>query len=491
MKVFFLLFTAVFIAALTGLVHCRAAKESSSTEQYQKLCKTITANNCTVESVVVDSISEKSLIDNLEGQAFEQRHTALIGQYFHYFVSITFKKPPDGNSTQIAAVVGNMLDQFFAPRPWWLIRKYPYEPHESESEQNVMILERVPALIEISSRAIITANSPPLEGCKTRLKNVKIGLGSWGNDLVANFPAFFNHHPEHIKMLYATHTGNVRDHVGFVEPMSCPTNIDKYTCVFLPISNCSLPEELVACKEDACMKEGLYSPDGKRLEKEPEDSKFSHKAPWYPESFELSKRYNIEYIHYKGMRLKDSYGPLVESNVEFVERDDLWGALHQQNYVFNLLNRFNYRMGLKVQDFVNREIFDAKVGLLVNLNTASSNNNTPKEIPAPILNSPFLAGVMSENSCVATHIRMGDRHVENASMVNWCQEHTRPGATGDNRAFGTWYKDGNNLTMGQWHDMGCSARLPFGALSLIKVSTFFLQFCSSFYLILLVHYTFR
>jgi len=68
-------------------------------------------------------------------------------------------------------------------------------------------------------------------------------------------------------------------------------------------------------------------------------------------------------------------------------------------------------------------------------------------------------------SCVAIHVRRDDRALPGVDMMEWCRNHTIVDSNGQMKQTGLWV-DGSDLSDGQWMDMGCNKKLPYGAASL-------------------------
>jgi hypothetical protein len=428
--------------------------------------------NCTVVEYKISSISVNSLTKLLESDSFGKKHKQLQAKYDNYFVVVNMTT----KSEDLLAAYQD-LDNFVWTRPWWIIRQYPREHVHGVLGIDVlpqMILERVPGIVEKVARALIAQHFPSPKVCAQRPMYMKTSVGSWGNDIIVNQRIFFENFPAAVHHLYVTDTGTSADQIAYIEKSHCPLLVDKHQCAFYPISNCTVPNALTACHERDCIQEGMYmAPKGAKVSS-------SGEYVLHKEGIDEIRRNSFRDVYpviYQrdipdtpAFRMKDPKLIATANNTaKFIDFEQIRNY-YTMHWMFNMLYKPNYLLGLQIQDLLQELYTPATRGSAV----ANGNHHAHRVARELGVSASSFAHLHFERNlqvgtrCIAAHIRMGDRHLNNTDMKQWCAEHTHADKKGDDRAKGKWV-DGTDVHMGQWHDMGCGWRQPFGAVRLDQI----------------------
>lgn len=401
---------------------------------------------CVIFQSSIKDFTLRSLVSTLESANFERQHSQLTRIYSRYLIYLTAKS--DSTLPYYQEV-----DDFLTERPWWIVRQYPVTTDfipwntpavkitQNLTHHNRLILERVPSAMESVLRGFVSQSFPV--SCANRSLYVKTTIGSWGNDMIVNMMSFVRHSLDEVHMLYVTHSGSVKNQVGFVEfdaKPDCVRHVNKHLCTFLPISNCTLPLALRNCQDDQkCIIEGHYHPNENltdhvlgNLPGDPHAKTFfsmALPANLFPSSLEYRQR--------------DIRRGVVADNIESKQRSDFAGNELALTGMFGIVYRPNYHLGLHIQR------------LLESFYDSSDPDSTVSQT------------IDRNLRCHAVHIRMGDRYINRSTnMFDWCAAHTnKSAASPEERWIGQWI-DGRKLTRSHWHNMGCHCRNPFGTLSL-------------------------
>eukprot|EP01033_Poteriospumella_lacustris_P010628 gene10628-7561_t len=469
--------------------------------------------SCAVHTIKVKDLSMTVLLDALESTAFAPLHEAFRKKFERYYivmpieaVKTLLKSHTDtpvmhnkGTTATVVSAVGqppdalqqlnSILDDFVTVHPWWTIRQYLSHHHAKGSggaaasashhssfrplAHDTVIFERVPQDIEALARSMLAQSFPAT--CDNRTLYVKTSIGSWGNDIIVNMENYVSRVPEAVHLLYVTRTGDAADYSGYVEPQGtahCANQINKQLCAFLPTSNCSVPWALQKCHQsEACIVEGHYAPEAKaRTHVYAREDPIKHRQEWTT-FFDVNLTHRSHAVPILKIGPHLSLG-IVPDNIDATEqRDDVSQRFHPLFLMFHQVYRPNHWLGSHIQAVL-EEFFDgaaASPWALDNGGGSSSTNTTSTSTSSHEAHHGKLISRTMDRSyrCHVAHIRMGDRYINRSTnMFEWCAAHTnRSAAHPDERAIGEWI-DGRPLSMGQWHDMGCQARNPFGTLTL-------------------------
>ena len=258
--------------------------------------------------------------------------------------------------------------------------------------------------------------------------------------------------------------------VFLADESACPTVINKWECLFLPSTTCTLPDAITNCHNREClpMDEKVYfnsaSAAGVNLKREDMD-KLMQNFP-SPENNKAVPKAPMAYCTDKESNI------ISTRSSKWITRDV--GSVHGMFALYGVLTRFNTAF----RGFVQEVVHDFRT------------TRTPVFHP--------------NLTCVAIHVRRDDRALPDLDMLEWCKNHTTVNANGEKKHMGLWI-DGvrkkyricimfmhsyihtythithtieyiilwnfkcywqSNLSDGQWHDMGCGAQLPYGAATL-------------------------
>lgn len=456
--------------------------------QFVDFCA-VKENNCVVVDRSISRINQDSIVKLFEGEETEARPIRLKNKDLSYFLVVNISSSLSINELHQTY---QLVTKFLTVRPWWQVRQLPMR-HVPQ-----VILELVPKLVEQSSRAIVSNNFPSLDACQKRPIYLRTSPGSWGNDIMVNLQIFYELFPSAVHMTYMTQTGNVTnegDRFGYTEPHHCPNMVDRYLCVFMPISNCSVPEIVTSCHDSDCIKEGLYlippQSNQKQRERSPksvplkrvyrEDDPVLREVDFwkfYPRLFPKHGAPDSLSLH----MLTTSWS-LTNATVEDEKiARQVGNDYHYLNWVFAVFYRPNPYLGLHIQELLaefytprpeppnhstkgsNLEPAHAEA----HSQTVSNTANSSKTLKFPVVQHHFGPWSLN-NRCVAVHIRMGDRILPNTDMIQWCQNHTDKTKTGEDVAIGKWIDGETNIEYGHWADMGCSFRRPYGNVTVEAV----------------------
>lgn len=191
-----------------------------------------TCRTCVVEMLHMDVITSHRLTATLS--RFEHANNANIT----YVVVRT-------SANQTAEQIGTEIDTFTLTRPWWVVE---LEPYAWFSWKRDTILLLVPEKLTTHLKEIAKYQFLPEAQCEsTPLLVSNNEADTWGNRLMIVDGMQWHRFPEVVFHVMASSDG--RDgYVIFAEPDLCPGVTNKWQCLFLPVSNCSLPTDLVNCK---------------------------------------------------------------------------------------------------------------------------------------------------------------------------------------------------------------------------------------------------
>ena len=418
----------------TTLISLHLHKELQSLEikHYEALCAS--QNDCLFAKFVLPKIS----IDLLENVL---NH---VNSSIKYIIMHSEEQPFED--------ITNNLDNCMARYPWWIVRivEFPtyvklgyrlsYEEMHSVSTESLILLQRVHPELETELKAVIQRHFPPEEECKKRIMEVvNVDGDTWGNRLYTLGMQSMGH-PSSVFTIYSTRTGLEVSQSPFAASDECSDLINKWECLFLTTTNCTLPKFISECRDNACVPHDIAyfssaAGDGQLISSEEARKKFEemkhNNVPEY--------RFNSKLIDYPGrsnlaMELTDasSIMPQTTRNIPFsAEVDSL-------KYIFGIYTRFDSDFRMEVQNLIDDFRY----------------NQAPQFTP--------------NMTCTAVHIRKDDRTIKGKNMTEWCFNHTKLNDEGTAYVHtGRDKDDTGDISFGQWADMGCGMILPYGAASLL------------------------
>lgn len=300
--------------------------------------------------------------------------------------------------------VGVEIDKFITTRPWWVVDLEPYKWFAWKTE---VVLHRVPDQYKIYLRRLISQNFPSEEFCSQSPVYISNHHSDeWGNRML-NMMGEWKRYRSCVFHVFSSSNANVDGHTSFAGPEVCPTVMNKWTCLFLPTSNCTLPKPLRDCRSEKCLSPawGLYS----------NSSDTATLIPRHDNNF-------VESVVGRGDLANDKCLPfeamhsstpltLISDNTT-VRRRACTQSEFGVAFLFGFLIRFNadFRSRIAQRVFEFREPHNA-------MGSHTSTNAMPVSDQSQSQPWSFPPGA----SCVAVHARLGDRRIEGLDMIAWCE----------------------------------------------------------------------
>lgn len=184
--------------------------------------------NCTMELLHLNAVTAQSL-------------AAILTQFESENVNISYVVIRS-TSDQAAEIIGEEVDKFIVTRPWWIVDLEPYKWFPSKRD---LILFRTPKHIEAHMAAFTRHQFPPDAVCAASPLFVSnLNGDAWGNRLLNAF----SHWKHHLESIFYIFSASFEENgVAFAEDDMCPQP-NKWECLFLPMSNCTVPDELKSCQ---------------------------------------------------------------------------------------------------------------------------------------------------------------------------------------------------------------------------------------------------
>ena len=186
-------------------------------------------------------------------------------------IVITFK-----NSTLDFSAVGNVLDSFLTPRPWWKPVREPFNWQKHINKREI-ILEKCSSEWEPFFRYLAVYHFPRADICEQT--TLLVGRSScvhpgWFS-VLSFYRMTFGSHPYAIHANYYPELADRANSSAWISPSDCPPNMKNlWTCAFLTTTNCSFPKYVTDCNMNECNNEqndgfSLYldkaAVDGKKI----------------------------------------------------------------------------------------------------------------------------------------------------------------------------------------------------------------------------------
>jgi hypothetical protein len=334
----------------------------------------------------------------------------------------------------IVDVIGKVIDRFITPRPWWLVESQPFELSSSSVGVHMLL---IPTLwknhfYSISSHLFLSESL-----CSQRPLSVSYHPGdTWGNRAV-NVHYEWEKAQSSVFTIYVTETGQTTDNVPFVDAQSCPNLINKWECLFLPSTNCTLPSILTNCHDRHCLSR-LWGNDffttatsnGTRITDEEHDSYVDYIRTHYPKT--IHKIVSPTFLGLKSRRPLDKID--LEHTVSTMHEIR---AIERILLMNGVLQRFNYFFRAKIY---NRALeFRFKTSPMFKVN----------------------------DRCVAAHYRQQDRTVAHVNILEWCQNCTVK--VNDEIQYRQENPYCQSRDYPTWLDKGCTMPVPFGVITLSHI----------------------
>lgn len=155
--------------------------------------------------------------------------------------------------------LGNEIDAFLRPRPWWYIGQEPFEWRESKASLE-LVFSRVQHKFESSLRILAATQYPASQdGCAaTPLLYLHRDVKHTGwYSMLAEFAAVHRELPYAVSAVYLPADSNVHDRRSPIGAEDCPNVSNKWECAFLATTSCDLPKVVTECAEPNCLRNTL------------------------------------------------------------------------------------------------------------------------------------------------------------------------------------------------------------------------------------------
>jgi len=204
--------------------------------------KTTSDSICDSISLQIPSFSIENLLAAVENVDTDLSVKRLV---------INFK-----NSTNDLTMVGQSIDQFLLPRPWWRIVKEPFSWQKHPHRE--VILERYYEDWEKYFQYLARVHYPSSQVCsKTTLlvgKNSCVHPG-WFS-VLSFYKMTHGSHPYAIHTIYYPELVDLKHQSNaWITNSDCPQTLNKWNCAFLPTTNCTIPKYIIDCNNDTCNNE--------------------------------------------------------------------------------------------------------------------------------------------------------------------------------------------------------------------------------------------
>jgi hypothetical protein len=409
---------------------------------YHSHCKKHT-DKCVVLELSIDSLSKHNLIHSLESADFLRQEQELLTQHHVMYVVITIQELQKhsgvllGNSSRMHEQYEE-LDGFILERPWWKVQQYPVI-FQKQSRGLPLLLEHLPSFLTEASKNLLAVHFPPAEECLKRKMLVRTGSSSWGIDL-GNVEDFFNTYPDYIHGFFIPSHGK-KVNEGYVEKSKsgCGDKFNLRACTFLETTNCSYPSEFMQfCTSDDCPKSGVYDAVTRKYIGSRDDANAVHRPP--AEVLPVFGA-STSWKAHTSVAYKTHHPYTVNSaTADFTPRFETMGHLdvYRSLWKFGMAYKYNYHLGIRVQEFL-------------------------QEFYAMYHKPENGEAFGMHEHCVGAHVRKGDRTIPGVDTVQWCNERVRINSKGEREIIGNWI-DGHPMSLGNYADMGCGYKMPFGAV---------------------------
>jgi hypothetical protein len=329
------------------------------------------------------------------------------------------------------------LDKALAERPWW------WAEIELQTEyQFLVILQHTPRQLSEYLGAIAKREYPSPEQCASSYLETSNHAGdTWGIRWTVAYESSKAVAKGAVFHIHVTNIQGGRERpTYFTGENDCAVYKNKWECLFLPTTNCTLPNALTSCTDTNTCYPGnlnLYSSAssaGTRLDVDDEKKK---------EMLQLaaSKR-NIPPLPSVNMGKFRVFKPqkipeLISLETAEIQERNSFLMLEDYQYYLGIGTRFNSFFRMKLQ----------RIGSHLRYS----------------FDPPFL----ESSECVALHIRQDDRNIPGvADLDDWCNKCSIMDPNSPTRR--QRYKDGcPDYDNTDWFDKGCASRLPFGKATLV------------------------
>eukprot|EP01040_Poterioochromonas_malhamensis_P010671 gene10671-11624_t len=408
--------------------------------EYFNQCSTFSAHHCEFHRIQLTEITYETLRDNVD------RFTNIPDrEESRIYISVEVKKKLDFS-------METSLNRYFSERPFFnLVYINTERPSIKKDLGAITFAEELTwmifRLVPPSVRRALTIFShfyfpASTSHCETHPLTVDMDRGgTWGNRFGITADHAWIYREAVFMTFIADHCEN-QDFNRFASHDICPRHINKFECLFLPGTNCTLPTKLTDCKFLESLPDAFPYFTNATETGEMVSEEMARKQHEENEAKGLSKisLQSLKYDNpYKRFRVK-SYSHIHPKTIEMIEMNEvLYDSYFSLTYLYGIHYRMSFSFAVHVYENVRQSRISSYFGIL-----------QPNE------------------SCVAIHMRKDDRQIPGMNMRKWCEAHTRPdrkpGMSIEELAYGTF--NGTVVDDGMWMDYGCLYRIPYGDLSL-------------------------
>lgn len=371
-----------------------------------------------------------------------------------------------------------LLDDFIAPRLWLkLLHVTMHDNHHiinninnnindntimnkdtstSNSESNLLlptidyiILEKVPPQL-FESLEVLSRKSFPLtqEECKDRPLVAHLLMGTWGNDY-RQMSGYLNGRPQVIVYIFSSRRGKSTDSTSFNIEGECMDKVNKHQCLFLPTTNCKLPEEVVNLSFFPIVDNTYY------LSADPSAQSISEKnrnifndkiQSKHKFTFPKTAPLMVFYDHYN---LNPKFAYQITGTAPYIDISD------SNTYTHTMRKRdLNGIVSYKGSILRQNAEFKLHTQKLVEIFRTSTHPH-----------------FTSNMTCIWAHARKGDRILpDEYDMIEWCKTHTKYISDHEYKPIGLFKRNNQShdevVSDGDVYDLGCQMALPYGGASL-------------------------
>lgn len=366
-----------------------------------------------------------------------------------------------------------IIDKGMTSRLQWTIKSFQFsnQKENHDSLLSSILFTRASVILENSLNILIEKNFPStLKQCESRpLSVVNFRGDTWGNR-ARNLMYFIDQSTHFVTYIYSTETGISTDKSSYALPTECLGKINRYECLFLPTSNCTLPTTLTDGNNPpdakilglSSMSKILYDKtsagatllDISKLSQY-KSTIFKH-LPEFKMDQNVEKIYSLKYnFEGSGFYIRTGHALAIDSTLstELLLKparpnspriSTVISASYHSNtegfiktpsmikYLFGYVHRYNTELRLRIQSIMNRYQLSSEPPFSPDLN------------------------------CVMVHIRKDDRtKIGEFDMIKWCKSHLLY----NKETMDDW-KAVEGTSESDLRNYGCNLILPYGAATL-------------------------
>jgi hypothetical protein len=383
--------------------------------------------------VEFSQVLSNDIVTEIDRFLAERPYYELINIHLHDDKSSISIPPKDPSSDSSSETPSSPSYASSPSSSWMVLRLLPWKVHQLLSSFASIYF---PSALECSQRPLAVDMD---------------AWGTWGN----RFSITALHEENYPEAIFAVFLGDhCKHHEGnrFASHSSCPHLINKFNCIFLPSTNCSLPDYLMNCELSKSLTGDFYffsnATSSATLLQDPNVIESFREQP----HIKSLSRVNLLFNSYDSnfQELTPSSRIFRPNDTEFISASTT--ALYENNpseFLYEDRIGFTYLYGLHYRPSL---LFRNAMAETIRISRISS-----------------YFGILSPNdSCIAIHLRKDDRQINgNINMREWCSNYTNHDpkiSDRDHRPSGIY--NGHSVDYGMWMDYGCLYHIPYGYTTL-------------------------